>query len=134
MPTTFFLLIMSALLFVLVGLAIFGWFYYLTQESNTDRSSFQACLDFVSYLGRHPSAMPVLYVAGEHVKRIFGNKAELTAKLTEDPSTGYRQVFLVIETKLPVDEADHLLTRLEDEWWLSAMPSDGSVALELKHI
>lgn len=64
----------------------------------------------------------------------FDGHATLKVETRTEPESGVVQQFLVIETKLGVEEADKRLRKLEDRWWLKVMPADGSLALELRHV
>lgn len=73
-------------------------------------------------------------VATRKVSRLFGLSAQVVREPFVDPETGSRQTFIVVETALPFEQGQDLLRQLEDEWWLEAMPVDGSVALELRYV
>jgi hypothetical protein len=86
------------------------------------------------YLASIPGADGIVSQLKSHVRRVFGDLATVTTELVVDPSDGAKQAFVVIATAVGLEEGDRLLRQLEDEWWLEAMPSDGSVALELKFV
>jgi hypothetical protein len=76
----------------------------------------------------------LIEAAGYQVRAVFGEDATLKVETHTEPETGVTRPFLVIETKLGVEEADQRLRKLEDRWWLKVMPVDGSLALELRHV
>lgn len=63
---------------------------------------------------------------------VFGLYADIRTEPDVDPETGFQRLFVVIETSLPLDTAEPLLRRFENDYWFSAMPADGSVAVELR--
>jgi hypothetical protein len=114
-------------------------FSLLTSSSsaqlNRDEMVVFSAVGWFDDAARGPRAVEVLIERAEDkIRRVFGNDAVVKREQFHDPEFGTVQDFIVIETKLPLEAGERMLRQLEDEWWLQAMPEDGSLALGLRYV
>jgi hypothetical protein len=61
----------------------------------------------------------LLIEAPTQIKKLFGQDTPLELHLSQEPDfPSSRELFVLIMTKLPSEEAFPLLQRLDEEWWL----------------
>ena len=72
------------------------------------------------YLQQYPFLPPLLIEAQAHIKRLFSPDAGTALEVTDDPSDGSLQLYLIISTGLKAAAAYDLFERLDQEWWLEA--------------
>ncbi len=71
------------------------------------------------------------------VARIFGPDVPLVLEVIPNPEAvdALPELFLYIQTRLPVHEARARLEKLDDEWWLDALPgADGRLNIALEYV
>jgi hypothetical protein len=83
----------------------------------------------------NPQLVPLLLEAREHVERVFGSDAPVVLAVVENPEAvdSLPELFVYIQTPLPVTAAREKLEQLDEEWWLDALPRAGgrlNIALE----
>jgi len=82
-----------------------------------------------TFLLTHKKLIPFLQDAFLRIQRIFGPNTPVYLELQTDPEENFEELFIIIETYLPVEQAVHLLERLDEEWG-THLPEDISVMLE----
>lgn len=73
------------------------------------------------YLDRHPHLVPLLVDVATAVQRFFPADDELVLHVIDDADTQTEQLYAIVRTILPPDEAEARLDRLDEEWWLDAV-------------
>jgi hypothetical protein len=69
------------------------------------------------------------------IQQHFGTSSEIALEVVEDPETEERQLFALIKTFLPPDEAIEALDRLDQEWWLDALPgAHGKLSIDVEYL
>jgi hypothetical protein len=69
---------------------------------------------------------PLLYIFLREIQPVIQNyfpDENLALEMTFDPEEEDAILFVVVETKMPVDKALTILNRFDEEWWL-AQPSE----------
>lgn len=67
-----------------------------------------------------------LWEAFAHIRRIFGNTAQLFLELNDDPEGNFGELFIVIKTSHEIEKSLQLLERLDQEWFLSIVNKVGN--------
>jgi hypothetical protein len=78
----------------------------------------------------------LLHEAQRHVRSVFG-PVPVVLRFISDPDAGDAapELYLYIQTSLPVAEAQARLERLDEEWWLDALPrGKGRVCIALEYV
>ena len=91
--------------------------------------------DVRSMTDGNPQLVPLLLEARENVERVFGSDAPVVLAVVENPEAAdsLPELFVYIQTPLPVAAAREKLEQLDEEWWLDALPRAGgrlNIALE----
>ncbi len=91
--------------------------------------------DVQSMTDGNPQLVPLLLEAREHVERVFGSDALVVLAVVENPEAvdSLPELFVYVQTPLPVTAAREKLEQLDEEWWLDALPRAGgrlNIALE----
>ncbi len=69
------------------------------------------------------------------IRQHFGTASEIDLEVVEDPETEERQLFALIKTFLPPEEAIEALDRLDREWWLDALPgAHGKLSIDVEYL
>ena len=72
-----------------------------------------------SFLQENPYLAPLLIEAHEHIEAQFGEEAPVVLEVLHDPEAeNGAQLFALIQTKLPGEEARMRRAQLYKEWWL----------------
>ena len=71
------------------------------------------------YASEHPEAIPVLSEAPVAIRQLFG-PAPLVLDLVVDPEEAWEELFIVIITTRPVDQALSRLRQLDADWFVDA--------------
>lgn len=71
------------------------------------------------YASDHPGLIPVLSEAPAAIQRVFG-PAPLVLDLVVDPEEAWEELFIVIVTTRPVDQALSQLRQLDANWFADA--------------
>jgi hypothetical protein len=75
------------------------------------------------FLTARPYLISVLFEARERISRIFPVDTTVILDLARHPDPGSRpELVLRIVTPLPMSEGLARLDRLDEEWWLDALP------------
>jgi len=70
------------------------------------------------FLRAHPELTKVLLEVRAHLQRCFGPDPQVVLEVVGDPEVeGWDQLFAYILTRLPVNEAQARLDRLDEEWF-----------------
>ena len=76
-----------------------------------------------SFLSRYASLLLLLREAHHQIKSVFGFDTDIALEVFTDPdSDDGPQLFALIRTALPVNEALTQLERLDQNWWFDAAP------------
>lgn len=79
-----------------------------------------------AYLREHPIVAAVLPELRERARGYFGPGARVVLRVVPDPEAeNSRELFAVIETSLPREQARAALRRLDEDWWLDALDRVG---------
>ena len=93
--------------------------------------------DVRSMTDKNPQLVPLLLEARQHVERVFGSDAPTVLAVVENPETADSspELFVYIQTPLPVSAARAKLAQLDDEWWLDALPrAEGRLNIALEYV
>lgn len=75
-----------------------------------------------AYLQKRPFLLPVLVELHGQVQKYFGPNTQIVLEVVTDPEgDGERELFAIVQSALPPDEADDRLDRLDHEWWLDQL-------------
>lgn len=74
------------------------------------------------FLEENQYLLPVIDEACEKLVEYFGMETSLVLKLVYPKDGGRSELFLYVQTNLPVSEARRTLDRFDEEWWLDEMP------------
>ena len=76
------------------------------------------------FLHRHDFLVDVLIEAREHISKHFGPETPTALEIFYDLDDEHEEpeLFALIETTLPAEEASMQLDRLDETWWLDALP------------
>ena len=91
-----------------------------TQTGSLDQFDLRDESRVRQYLHQYPFLLPLIIEAQAHIKRLFSPDAGTALEVTDDPSDGSSQLYLVISTRLKTAAAYDLFERLDQEWWLEA--------------
>jgi len=85
------------------------------------------------FLDTHPFLVPLLVEAYDKIAQYFGLSPEVILEVVTDPEAeNDRELFALIRTNLPPDEALVRLDRLDKGWWLEASHrSQGNLCIHL---
>ena len=76
-----------------------------------------------AFLARYPFLGPLLLEALGPLGEAFGDDTPLVVALETDPEVpGWEELVVLVETTLPVDEADRRLEVFDTTWWLDHLP------------
>lgn len=89
---------------------------------NTFSITEEQILPLLAFLLRHKFLIPILSEAPEHIRNIFGYKIKLSLDLDRDPEGEFEELFVVIRTMRPAEEAIDLLGKLDEVWFLKVLP------------
>jgi hypothetical protein len=84
-----------------------------------------------------PQLLPLLLEARQHVERVFGSDVPTVLEVVQNPEAADAspELFAYIQTTLPVPEAREKLEKLDDEWWLDALPrAEGRLNIALEYV
>lgn len=89
-----------------------------------------------SFLSRHASLLSLLREAHHQIKSVFGFDTDIALEVFTDPdSDDGSQLFALILTALPVNEALAQLERLDQNWWFDAAPrAAGLLNLDVEYV
>lgn len=73
------------------------------------------------FLESHPFLIPLLFEACGQILRHFAPKPRFLEVVADSEAREDRELYALIETSLPPDEALERLDRFDKEWWLAAM-------------
>ena len=76
------------------------------------------------FLSRHDFLVDVLIEAREHIRTHFGPDTPTALEVVYDLDDEHEEpeLLALIETTLPAEEAAVQLDRLDETWWLDALP------------
>jgi hypothetical protein len=72
----------------------------------------------VDFLSENDYLIPILIEAKTKAKEIFG-EAPIILTLDRDPEEGFKELFGLIQVKLPIEKALSLLDRFDEMWFSS---------------
>jgi hypothetical protein len=93
--------------------------------------------DVQSMTDGNPQLVPLLLEARQQVERVFGSDAPVVLSVVENPEAAdsLPELFVYIQTLLPVPVAREKLEQLDEEWWLDALPrAEGRVNIALEYV
>lgn len=88
------------------------------------------------FLKRHQALVPLLPEVAQQLSRYFDEQALPRLELVPDyEGDGEPELFVIVTTSLPIDEALARLRRFDDEWWLRAMDrAHGKLSVDFETI
>jgi hypothetical protein len=86
------------------------------------------------YLDRHPALSPLLVEARQTIPRCFPDPTRVRLELLPDrDDENHVDLFAIIQTTLPGDEALRRLDRFDEEWWLpAAVRAQGLLTIDVE--
>jgi hypothetical protein len=88
-----------------------------------------------AFLTAHPSLEKLLIEAHGKIREYFGSDASAALEVFTDyegDDGDKGPLFAIIDSSLPPDEAFDRLDRLDEEWWLDALPrGEGNLIVSL---
>jgi hypothetical protein len=92
--------------------------------------------EVINFLQEHPYLFELLEEAYDKIKEYYGPDTHAFLEITPDyEGEGLRELFVRIETSLPVKEALSILDRLDEEWWFDASArAQGRMNIDLNFI
>lgn len=99
-----------------------------------DLYEFKGAPDVERFLETHLWLNDLLLEAREVIRTYFGDDVEVALEVVADPEAlGDEQLFVLIRTDLPRQEARARLAELDQEWWLDALPAtEGKMEIALE--
>ena len=77
--------------------------------------------EVINFLREHPYLFELLEEAHDKIKEYYDEDTHAFLEITSDyEGEGFRELFVRIETSLPVKEALSILDRFDEEWWFDA--------------
>jgi len=91
------------------------------------------------FLRANPSLTGLLLEAHKKIRDYFGTGTPIALEVFTDyegesESGEEGPLFALILTDLPWEEASNRLDRLDEEWWIDAMPRDGLLIVSIEFI
>lgn len=88
----------------------------------------------VRYLERYAFLIPILVEASEIIPRFFPKGTKVALRLIPDrEAMAHEDLFGIIHTSLPPDEALDRLDQLDEAWWLAtAVSARGKLTLDVE--
>jgi hypothetical protein len=88
------------------------------------------------YLGDHPFLVPLLIEAHQRIPGYFPKQSRVRLQLLPDRDDGDRaELFAIIQTDLPEDQALLLLDRFDEGWWLeTAVQGRGRLTIDVEAV
>ncbi len=89
------------------------------------------------FIYRHDFLVELLIEARKHIRTHFGPDTPAALEVLQDPEDehGEPELLALIETTLPPEEALMRLDRLDETWWLEALPrSQFILTITLRYI
>ncbi len=89
-------------------------------ERLTELYRFRGEEEVKSFLDEHEELAPLLIEATGPIRRLFGEESVVVLEVFHDPDAeeDESELFALIQTNLPVDEARRLRAQFDSEWWL----------------
>ncbi len=89
-----------------------------------------------SFLQSNSFLIPLLFEARIHIERHFGWYAPAFLEVVSDPEApDDRELYALIGTELPPGQALAKLERLDEQWWLDALPrAKGKLCIDLEFL
>ncbi len=88
------------------------------------------------FIREHPVLQDLVYEAHAEIRSLFGAEPRLLLKVLEDPDdeSEQAQLGMVIETSADRDSARTMLRKLDEQWWVEAMPkADNLMTISLEY-
>lgn len=99
-------------------------------------STIQERADLSTLLRAHPELGEFILEAMQAASSVFGTRVSYRLEPFTDPesTTGNIRAYLMLQTQLPVSEADTLMDELDNKWWLdNSNRVDGRLSLALHY-
>jgi len=77
----------------------------------------------MSFLKENEFLVKILKEAHKNIETIFGASVNLCLKLCADPEEDFEELFVVIKSTHNSEEALHLLSKLDESWFLKVVDS-----------
>ena len=75
--------------------------------------------EVLAFLESFPFLTDVLVEAADHLQNLFGPESTFTLQLERDPETGSTELFGLVKTNLPPQEALQRLAQFDETWLLN---------------
>ncbi len=98
---------------------------------------FRGQQDLETMADENPQLVGLLLEAHQQIRRLFEPDTRLVLEIVANPEAAdaLPELFLYIQTGLPVHAAKQKLERLDDEWWLDALPrAEGRLNIALEYV
>jgi len=91
----------------------------LVADIVSDLYSFRDRTEVRAYLELHGEVLPVLVEAYSHIQAHFGSGTPVVLTVISEPADRQSaELFALISTSLPVEQALAAMRRFDEEWWL----------------
>ena len=91
-------------------------------EDLTSLYAFRGTEEVVRFLNAYPHVIPLLIEARPHIVRHFGPETPVMLEVVPDRESGDEEddeLFALIQTELPPEEAMPRLDAIRNDWWLA---------------
>lgn len=126
------------------GFETFKWFWQGTSLFDQSEESLRVLRglytlrrpwEVAEFLRDRPFLANVAIEARIHIARSFGVGTRVLLEVVTDPEAGDQQLMVFIQTKLEAEQALATLDRLDQEWWLKALPkTGGTLCIDLEFL
>ena len=92
--------------------------------------------EVIEFLEDHPFLVALLFDAHPQIVKHFGPRPDAVLEVVADPEAmADRELFVLVRTDLPPDDALCRLERLDMDWWLDAMDrAHASLCIDLEFL
>lgn len=74
-----------------------------------------------TFIFNNPFLISILTEAPNQIKKVFGNKVNMSLEIHSDPEENNKELFVIIRSKFTPKKARQLIDRLDDEWFLDQL-------------
>lgn len=103
-------------------------------ELILEEFDFENPVDVLQFLRVNQFLIGILLSAQTNIRRYFGPETSLSLELLVDAEDESRELFILIDSNLSVEQSQERLVHLDQEWWLAASSAGRCLLnLDLKH-